>query len=285
MLRLIMTALALAALAVSPALSQSGKSGSAGKAKTSASKAHVVKKPAAKSRAAKKGSRTAAKTKAKGRKAARTKGGRKAAAVVKLTPEKRKAMLDDAAAINEDLIGFALEGKAAKVAEKVVAMRKALPFLRPMLATEAFEDLSGHVARMEQDSLSNDIFTAALDSAEAFRTIQEAVDPAQRVLPLEVSILDYAGYKLTILAVSPDPDWGKIAAVTKDATVAWSRLEEKVQDTKLQNLLETVQDGLRNAVLRKDIEGVKVALKKQIDALDALDRHFSSARKAPAPAD
>jgi hypothetical protein len=288
MLKLVLTALALLALLATPALPQSA-SGAA--AKTAASKAHAgkksaVKKPAAKARAAKKASRHAAKPKFKGRKAARGKAGKRRGAVavkpVKLTPEKRAALLEDAAALNEDLIGFALDGKAGKVSEKVLAMRRMLPVLRGVLAAEAFEELIGHVARMEQGAASNDILAAALDSAEAFRTLQQAVEPAQRALPLDVSILDYAGYRLTVLIISPDPDWAKIAAAAKDSSVAWSRLEEKVQDAKLQNLLETIQTGLRDAVLRKDVQGVKVALKKQIDAIDALDRHFSSIKKPPA---
>src|SRR4030088_1879372 len=51
----------------------------------------------------------------------------------------RNAKLADAASINEDLICFSLEGKADKVAEKVVALREALPALRPILNARSFE--------------------------------------------------------------------------------------------------------------------------------------------------
>ena len=62
----------------------------------------------------------------------------------------RNAKLADAASINEDLIDAALGGKADKVAEKVAAMRKALPMLRPLLDAATFDALARELTAMEQ---------------------------------------------------------------------------------------------------------------------------------------
>src|SRR5882672_11343082 len=59
----------------------------------------------------------------------------------RVTEAIRTSRLTDAASINEDLIGFALEGKADKVAEKVAAIRNAHPTLRPLLDDTTFDTL------------------------------------------------------------------------------------------------------------------------------------------------
>jgi hypothetical protein len=59
--------------------------------------------------------------------------------------------------MNEDLIGFSLDGKADKVAEKVAAMRKALPTLRPLLNVSNFEALGRQLTEMEQASSKGDV--------------------------------------------------------------------------------------------------------------------------------
>src|SRR6266853_5357453 len=112
----------------------------------------------------------------------------------------RNAKLADAASINEDLIGFSLEGKADKVAEKVVAMREALPSLRPILNARSFETIGRQLTEMEQASSKSDVFGTALVAVEAYRIIENAMDTASRPSPIEVSMLDYSGFKLSILA-------------------------------------------------------------------------------------
>jgi hypothetical protein len=47
----------------------------------------------------------------------------------------------------------------------------------------------------------------------------------------------------------------------------------------VQKQIEAIQDALRIAVVRKDIQGVKLAAQKQLGAGEVLDRHFKSAGK------
>ena len=110
----------------------------------------------------------------------------------------RNAKLADAASINEDLIGFALDGKADKVAQKVVEMRKALATLRPLLGDHVFEVVGQRVSDMEKSSAKGDILGVALASVEAYRTLGHAMDTASRLSPIEVAMLDYSGFKLSM---------------------------------------------------------------------------------------
>jgi hypothetical protein len=186
----------------------------------------------------------------------------------------RNAMLTDAASINEDLIGFALDGKADKVAEQVAAMRKALPTLQPFLDAAAFETLGRQLTGMEQASSKNDTLGTALVAVEAYRVIENAMDTDSRPSPFEVAMLDYSGFKLSVLAARQDTDWTTIAATARGSDDSWSALTTSVKDASIRNLVSAIQDGLRAAVERKDIHGVKFAAKMQLEVVDVLEGHF-----------
>jgi hypothetical protein len=191
------------------------------------------------------------------------------------------AKLTDAASINEDLVGFALDGKADKVAERVTAMRNTLSSLRPLLSNSAFDGLGRQVTEMEQAFSKRDLLATALASVEAYRIIENAMDAASRPSPVEVAMLDYSGFKLSILGAAPVANWAAISTTAKESDGSWSTLANKIQEKSLQNLVSAIQEGLRNAVTRKDIDGVKFAAKMQLEAVDVLEDYFKRAGKRP----
>ena len=169
----------------------------------------------------------------------------KLAQATSLTPSKdadHNAMLTDAASINEDLIGFALDGKTDKVAEQVAAMRKALAALQPFLDAAAFETLGRQLTGMEQASSKNDALGTALVAVEAYRVIETAIDTDSRPSPIEVAMLDYSGFKLSVLAAMQGTDWATIGATARGSDDTWSALTTSVKDASIRNLVTGIQD-------------------------------------------
>jgi hypothetical protein len=69
-------------------------------------------------------------------------------------------------------------------------------------------------------------------------------------------------------------DWETITATATESDSFWSALDKRVKDTSIRNLVTAIQDGLRGAVERKDIHGVKFAAKMQLEAVDVLEQYF-----------
>ena len=191
----------------------------------------------------------------------------------------RNVKLTDAASINEDLIGLALDGKTDKVAEKVAAMRGALTTLRPLLNDNIFEILGRQVTEMEQASFKNGVLGTALVAVEVYRTIENAMDGASRPSPIEVAMMDYSGFKLSILTAAQAADWATIAETAKGSDGYWSTLAKKIPDTSIRNLVGAIQDGLGAAVERKDVYGVRFAAKMQLEVVDVLEQYFKGTYK------
>ena len=186
----------------------------------------------------------------------------------------RNALLADAASINEDLIGFALDGETAKVADKVLAMRGALPALRPLLDDGTFEVLTRHASAMERALAKKNVLASALAAVEAYRTIENAIEASSRSAPIGVAMLDYSGFKLSLLAATREPDWARIRAGVKELREFWSALVGSIEDKRMRNLFTVIQDGLKSAAERKAINGVKFAAKVQLEAVDVLEQYF-----------
>ena len=191
----------------------------------------------------------------------------------------RDATLADAASINEDLIGFALDAKADRVAEKVVEMRKALYNLRPLLNERLFETVGHQVADMERASAKEDLLGTALAAVETFRVIENAKGDANRPEPVEVALLDYSGFKLSILLAAHAVDWATVDSTAKESDTTWMALAKNIQEISIRNLVGTIQNGLRAAVARKDINGAKFAAKMQLEVVDTLEDYFKRVKE------
>jgi hypothetical protein len=194
----------------------------------------------------------------------------------------RNTKLASAASITEDLIDFALSGKAGGVAEKVAVMRKTLPTLRPLLSDGDVATLERQVTEMEQASAKSDILGTALAAVEAYRTVESAMGARRGPAPLEVAMMDYSGFKLSILAAAQAADWATITATAKEAELFWAALAKTIPDTSIRNLVGAIQAGLKGAVERKDIDGVKFAARMQLEVVDVLEQYFKGAYRNPA---
>ena len=187
----------------------------------------------------------------------------------------RAANLSNAASINEDLIGLALEGKADKVSEKIIALRAAMPALRPLLDAKAYETVSIQLGEMEQASAKDGALAAALVSVEFYRVLEMAMDPVSRRAPLEVAMIDYVGFKLSVLTKMAAPDWQLISAAARESDTSWATLAPGLRDASLRNLVSAIQEGLAGAVQLQDLNGVKFAAKLQLEVVDVLEGYFN----------
>ena len=163
--------------------------------------------------------------------------------------------------------------------EKVVEMRKALITLRPLLNVRIFETVGYQVADMERASAKEDLLSTALAAVEIFRVIENAKDDANRPEPVEVALLDYSGFKLSILLGAHAVDCATVDSTAKESDTIWMALAKNIQEISIRNLVGTIQNGLRDAVARKDINGAKFAAKMQLEVVDTLEDYFKRVKE------
>lgn len=192
--------------------------------------------------------------------------------------------ISGAASLNEDIIDMALAGDRKGVARKISRLAKALPSLRPDLGNDIYGNIAGLLTSMESYDRKGDLHAVSRAAVDAYRQLILSLDQTVMVAPIEVSLLDYSGFKLLILSHSARPDWPKIAAAVQQERDYRASLDARVKDSGLRDLMDSMQSGLDEAVAHKDARQVAFAARVALDSVDLLEGYFLNDYKGGAGA-
>lgn len=120
----------------------------------------------------------------------------------------------------------------------------------------------------------------AIRSIEAYRLLQESIDHGNRPVPVEVAMLDYAGFKLKALLLLTHPDWKQIANTTQEASAWWDAVESQITDKVLREAMAQTIAGIKDASARKDLKLLSFAVELDLILVDGLEMFFSSHQPA-----
>jgi hypothetical protein len=169
-----------------------------------------------------------------------------------LPASRRNDRIAEAASLNEDIIEMALAGDATGVAGKIADLKQSLPTLRPYIGDDVYGDVEGPLKTMETKDAKGDLMGVSFAAVDAYKQLILSLDQTVMVAPIEVSLLDYSGFKLLILSHAERPDWAEIAAAIREERGYWKSLEGRIEDSDLRDLMGSMQSGLDAAAGRKD---------------------------------
>jgi hypothetical protein len=192
------------------------------------------------------------------------------------------AAFSGAAATYTDIVELTLTERMDAVRLRIAAARGDLARLRPLLADEAFEQLETRLGEVEAAYEKGDRTATALAALEGFRTIATSADPRMRRSPVDISMHAYFAFKISILAATPQIDWGAVRQAAKDSEKNWIAIRRFVRDANLRVLLSRIQSGLREAAARDDAASVKFAASLQLASVPVLQDFFSRIAEAMA---
>lgn len=193
------------------------------------------------------------------------------------------AILLKATAPYEDMAHYAI-GKKDDLVLKYLALADAgasdVAKLLPSGEARQFEALrqSIHQAIAKKDR------RAAADSAVTiFRMLIDRLDADSLVVPREVELLDYAGYKLEVLAAASKQDWKAIAALASESDGWWNMMSGKVIDKHLRATVASAVAGIKQAAAEKNVAMLQLGSQMILDLVDMLEDGFKAAKANPAP--
>ena len=94
--------------------------------------------------------------------------------------------------------------------------------------------------------------------------------------PKEVSLLDYAGFKLHVLDAAPQPDWDAMRKIVTEAVAWWDATKSKVTDHKLRDAFNSTVRGMQQAARTENRPMLHFAAQMDLDLVDLLEKHFES---------
>jgi hypothetical protein len=90
-------------------------------------------------------------------------------------------------------------------------------------------------------------------------------------VPKEVSLLDYAGFKLRVLAATPRPDWQDIRRTVGEAAGWWNAINSQVSTKGLRDAFGSVMRGLDEAAKLENLPMLRFAAQIDLDLVDLLE--------------
>lgn len=176
----------------------------------------------------------------------------------------------------EDMVGPALSGDDAGLAKmlpeadgQAAGVKRALP----PAAVSQFEEL---LASLHKSVAAKDHYATADGAVRVFKLLVDNVQPGGLKIPKEVSLLDYAGFKLQVLAAAKQPDWDAMQKATTEAAASWNAIKAKVTDKRVRDTVDSTIAGMEKAVKIENLPMVQFAAQIDLDLVDVLEGHFQS---------
>ena len=198
-----------------------------------------------------------------------------APARVSTSVDAQQKLLDDVASLNENLVEFALDGNAGKIAETANAIEASLPKLRTAVPATTFKAIESRVRDQRTAVKAGTAIATALASVEIYRLLQETIDPRSRAVPVQVPLLDYAGFKILALAKGDAVQRASIDATVKEAASFWKQVETRISSVALRNMIGSIMTGLADAAAAKDPAYTAFAAKMLLESVDLLEGQFT----------
>lgn len=191
------------------------------------------------------------------------------------TPAEQNEKLLKATDPFEGLTESALDGDAATIAKWFKAAKATRIAARALLASEAAARFDKLFDALTAAQGKKNNVAVALQAAELYKLLVLSCDASALAVPMEVNLLDYAGFRTNALLKAAAPDWQAIAYTAHEANGNWAKVRDRVTDKKLQANMDKAQAGLTSAALKRDVALSQASAKSDLALVDDLEGYFA----------
>lgn len=115
----------------------------------------------------------------------------------------------------------------------------------------------------------------ALAAVETYRALVSELSPAHPV-PREVSLLDYAGFKIQALLRHDAADWAAIDSTLDYADRTWGTLVPRVAEQALRAEFTASLTTMRASATKHDRAALLASTTRELDLVDKLEAYFAA---------
>jgi len=188
--------------------------------------------------------------------------------------QKDNNILMDSASPFEDLTEFAVAADVAGMDRALDVIEERSGITRSTLdpvRRDKYDSLWASIRAGRKGGTYTDV---ALNSVESYRVLIEGLHDEVLTVPKAVSLLDYAGFRLSVLASLETPDWAAIRVTMEEARSFWAAISGRIQSKGLHDAMNTTIDGIERAVEARDARMTVFAAHVDLDLVDLLESHF-----------
>jgi hypothetical protein len=193
-------------------------------------------------------------------------------------PERGNEVILAASSPFEDMTEAALAGDKKGIGRALRAYDAHAGKVENVLTAARRDELRVLVADIRKANNQGSLDMIALKAPEAYRTLIEGLDRGRLKVPMEVSLLDYAGFRfLALLHVQP-VDWRSLRGAGEHARKNWAAIRAKTADGGLRDAVDVAIAGMERAGILKNADMALLAAQIDLALVDVLEAGFEAAR-------
>ena len=173
----------------------------------------------------------------------------------------------------EVLAETAFTATPAELDKSILAADGAASMLKTIVPAALSASLQTRLTAIRQARKSDQRVDLSLASIEGFRDIVSAV-PGSPAVPINVSLLDYAGFRYDADAQAKPPRWDDMAAATTFARERWATLSGLAPLSKLRTRFGDGLTAMDAAVRAHNVTQARAAAKAELAMVDELEAAF-----------
>jgi len=174
----------------------------------------------------------------------------------------------------EDLTEFALAAEASEMNKTIGSLNAATQKLRGELPAQVLSQLQLNTQKLATAAKNKDYPAVALVAVDAYKLLAENLNVSKLEVPLEVTLLDYVGFKTQALLMQRPIDWPALQQVALEARGDWEKISPSVKNHGLNDAVQTAITGLQQAVTVKNPQMLHFAAQVDLDLVDLLEGFF-----------
>ena len=135
----------------------------------------------------------------------------------------------DAMSPFEGMAGAALSNDTKSVKESLVEEESGAAEVLKALPPSALEKHKQLLKAIQDAAKATDRYSVAVNAVEMFRLLADSLDGSKLEVPKKVSLLDYVGFRLHVLAAAKAPDWDAMK-LTVVVGRTWQHFRSRIAD-------------------------------------------------------
>ena len=176
----------------------------------------------------------------------------------------------------EDMVGFALAKNSASVTKSLAKADSQAGGVKEALLPASVGEFERRLQELHKAAVDNEHYAVAVSGVAIFRLLIDNLDAGKLKVPKEVSLLDYAGFKLHVLDAAPKPDWDAMRKTVADAVTWWAATKSRVTEKGLRDAFNSTVRGLQQSAKTENLPMIHFAAQMDLDLVDMLENHFES---------
>ena len=184
-------------------------------------------------------------------------------------PERRAALIA-AAERFENLTEAAFSTDPREVANRTVLANAAGAAVRNGMSPDHGAGLDAALGKITLAVQTKSAVDLSLASNDAYRAVLSEAG-GEPTVPLDIGLLDYAGFRILAEARDPKPRWDDVRETLGFANQRWNAVKPLIRDAKVRDQFDRVLVWAQEALAAKDAKSLERAANNELDLVDVLE--------------